>query len=413
MQSMTPSSSSRFPRGLAAVVLTFVAVSSFTIGITLGRQDGARAAVPEGEGHVLNQGDLPLSLQEDVDFRNFWDVWNFVKESYYKQPVSDKELYYGALKGMVSAAGDPYTMFFDPDQAADFNADLNGKFQGIGAEIGIKDDQLQVVAPLPGTPAEEAGLKPGDKILMIDETDTTDMTVEQAVQLIRGPEGTQVILTITRNGLESAMEVPITRATITVDSVTWSVDDNGIATISIFTFNDDTNSLFNQAVNDVLAKDVRGIVLDLRSNPGGLLTSAIDVASVWVGYQPVVLEKGQGVDQTFAGPSAPRLEGMPTVVLVDGGTASGSEIVAGALQDYGLATVVGTQTFGKGSVQDYRDLPDGSAVKVTVAQWFTPLGRTIHETGITPDVIIEYTQDDFDAQRDPQKEKAVEILLAP
>jgi len=413
MQTMTPSSSSRFPRALAALVLALVAVVSFTFGMTLGRQEGARAAVPPGEGHVLNQGDLPLSLQEDVDFRNFWDVWNFIKESYYKQPVSEKTLYYGALKGMVAAAGDPYTMYFDPTEAAEFNADLAGQFEGIGAEIGIKDDQLQVVAPLPGTPAELAGLMPGDKILLIDGTDTTGMTVEAAVQLIRGPKGTQVVLTITRNGLESAMEIPITRDTITVNSVAWTVEDNGIAVISIYTFNDETNGLFNQAVNDVLAKNVRGIILDLRSNPGGLLTSAIDVASVWVGYQTVVLEKGQGVDQTFAGPTAPRLEGMPTVVLVDGGTASGSEIVAGALQDYGLATVVGTQTFGKGSVQDYRDLPDGSAVKVTVAEWLTPLGRTIHETGLTPDVIVEFTQEDFDAQRDPQKEKAVEILLAP
>jgi carboxyl-terminal processing protease len=187
---------------------------------------------------------------------------------------------------------------------------------------------------------------------------------------------------------------------------------DGIAVISIYEFNDDTSSLFNQAVNDVLAKDTKGVVLDLRSNPGGLLASAVDVASAWVGYQPVVSEKGQEKGGTFSGVSAPRLSGIPTVVLVDGGSASASEIVAGALQDYGLATLVGTQTFGKGSVQDYQTLPDGSAIKITIASWFTPKGRTINETGITPDTIVEFTKLDSDAKRDPQKDKALEILHA-
>lgn len=402
----------RFPRSLVIVGASGLLIFGFTIGLFLGRQQGLRAAVPEGEGRVVNQGDVPSYLADDVDFRQFWDIWNLVKESFYRQPVSDKDLYYGAVKGMVAAAGDPYTVYFDPEEASEFNADLEGTFEGIGAEIGLKDDQLQIVAPLEGSPAETAGLKPEDKILFIDGTDTTGMSVEEAVLLIRGEAGTQVVLTIVRNGASEAEDVAITRDTITIESVKWEMRDDGVAVISIYTFNDDTNQLFAEAVNTALAGNARGVILDLRSNPGGLLTSAIQIASVWVGYDTVVIEKSQAEEHPFGGVSAPRLAGIPTVVLVDGGSASGSEIVAGALQDYGYATLVGTQTFGKGSVQDYRELSDGSAVKITVAEWHTPNGRMIHEVGITPDVVVEYTVDDFNAGTDPQKDKAVEILLA-
>jgi len=401
----------RRPRGAFVVGMLVFLFFAFTLGMLLGRQQGIRAAVPEGEGRVLDQGDIPAYLSEDVDFKQFWDVWNFVKESYYRQPVSEKEMFYGALSGLVASTGDAYTVYFDPEDATVFRETLDGAFEGIGAEIGIKDERLQIVAPLPQTPAENAGLQPGDWIVFIDGIETTDMTVEQAVSLIRGEKGTTVVLSIFREGEEELREVPIERDKIVIDSVRHEVDENGIMTISIFTFNGDTNELFNKAVNEALSKDVRGIVLDLRSNPGGLLTSAIDIASAWVGYDIVVIERMQNDEETFSGLTAPRLQEIPTVVLVNGGSASGSEIVAGALQDYGYATVVGEQTFGKGSVQDYRELSDGSAVKITVAEWFTPDGRTINETGITPDVEIEFTLEQFDEGQDPQKEEAVRILL--
>jgi carboxyl-terminal processing protease len=413
MQHPTVTTARRPTRAVATLLLLVLIAGSFTTGLFLGRQQGARAAVPAGEGRVLNQGDLSTSIGEDVDFKQFWDVWNLVKEKYYQQPVSDKDLFYGAMEGMVSAVGDPYTSYFDPAQAEEFQSALEGSFSGIGAEIGIKDGQLVVVAPLPDTPAERAGLQAGDKIILIDGVETLGMSVEEAVSRIRGEEGTSVILTLSSDGLEDLFDVTIIREKIVIDSVKWEVGDNGIATISIFTFNDDTTTLFNQAVNDILSRGATGIILDLRSNPGGLLTAAIDVASAWVGYRHVVVEKEQDEARGFSGVSAPRLEDIPTVVLVDGGSASASEIVSGALQDYGLATVVGTQTFGKGSVQDYRELPDGSAVKITIAEWYTPQGRTINETGITPNVIVEFTPADIDAKRDAQKEKAVEILLAP
>jgi len=407
------SSSSRRPsRAIVALALFVFLSSSFSTGWFLGRQQGIRSVVPDGEGRVLNQDSVSASLSQDVEFGQFWDVWNLVKENYYKQPVSDKDLFYGALAGMVAGVGDPYTVYFNPEQAEEFQNALSGTFSGIGAEIGMREGLLVVIAPLDDSPAQRAGIRSGDTLWAIDGIETSGMSVEQAVMRIRGEEGTQVTLTISRDGIDEAEDVAITRAVITVDSVEWEMTDDGIALISLHEFNDDTSALFNEAVNDLLSKDVRGIVLDLRSNPGGLLSTAIDVSSAWVGYQPVVLEKEGEDTNSFSGVSAPRLQGIATVILVDGGSASASEIVTGALQDYGLATVVGTQTFGKGSVQDFRTLPDGSAVKVTIAGWYTPNGRTINETGITPDLIIEFTKEDADVERDPQKEKALEILRA-
>lgn len=405
-----PAKKSKKPYGGIMVAIFVFLLLAFTIGMIFGQQRALRAAVPEGEGHVLGQGEIPAHLEGDIDFKQFWDVWNFMKETYYRQPVSEKELFYGALKGMLAAAEDPYTVYFDPEEADMFNANLEGSFEGIGAEIGIKEEQLQIVAPLPGTPAEQAGLRPGDHIVMIDEVDTFGMTIEEAVSRIRGEKGSTVTLAISREGIEGLVDVPIKRDKIVVDSVRSEMGEDGIMYISIFTFNGDTNELFNRAVNEALTGGATGIILDLRSNPGGLLTSAIDIAAAWVGYDTVVIEKKQDKQDVFAGMMAPRLQDIPTVVLVDGGSASGSEIVAGALQDYGYATLVGTQTFGKGSVQDYRELADGSAVKITVAEWFTPNGRTINQTGITPDVEVEFTLEDANEERDPQKEKAYEIL---
>lgn len=403
-----------FPWTVVILVTILFMVVAFASGLFLGRQQGVRSVVPEGEGRVLSQGDIPDFLSDDVDFRMFWDIWNLVKEIYFEQPVSDKTLYYGAVAGLVAAVDDPYTVFFEPQAAESFKENLEGSFEGIGAEIGIRDEQLQIIAPLPDTPAERAGLMPGDRILMIEETETLGMTIEEAVMMIRGEAGTTVVLTISRDGLEEVLKVPIERGKITINSLEWEIDDQlNIATISIYTFNGDTNRLFTEAINEILSRDIDGIILDLRSNPGGLLTTAINIASAWTGYEPVVIEKEIGQEQVFRGTIAPRLAEIPTAVLVDGGSASGSEIVAGALQDYGLATVIGTQTFGKGSVQDYRELPDGSAVKITIAKWLTPLGRGINETGITPDIIIDYTLEDFNEGRDPQKDKAVEVIQHP
>jgi carboxyl-terminal processing protease len=269
-----------------------------------------------------------------------------------------------------------------------------------------------VVAPLPGTPAEEAGLKTGDWILAIDGIETVGMATEEAVSLIRGEKDTQVVLTIGRGQGAEILDVPVIRDMIVVDSVKWEVREDHLMLIKISTFNEDTIGLLQEAANEALTAGVKGIIVDVRGNPGGMLVSAIDVASLWLGSQTVVIEKAQTDTQPYTGFLSPRLAGIPTVVLVNGGSASASEIVSGALQDYGAAVVVGTQTFGKGSVQDYQELPDGSAVKMTIAQWYTPNGRSINETGITPDVIVEYTLEQYQAGEDPQMDKAVEILLS-
>lgn len=405
MSSSFRSTPSRVPLVLLGVLFLCL---SFAAGHTLGQQEGARAAVPEGEGRVVNREASPAA---DIDFKGFWNVWNLVKDRYYEQPVSDKALYYGALHGMVEATGDPYTTYFNPEEAKAFNDDLNGSFEGIGAEIGIKEERLQVISPLKGAPAELAGLQIGDIILAINGESTDGMSVESAVSKIRGEAGTVVTLTIFTPGEEEPRDVSITRDTIAIDSVELTIED-GVATIAIYTFNGETDRLFSEAINKALTAGVSGIVLDLRGNPGGLLSSAVNVASAWVGYQTVVVEKGRDGTTPYRGVTAPRLEGVSTVVLVNGGSASASEIVSGALQDYGLATIVGTQTYGKGSVQDYRDLPDGAAIKITVAEWFTPKERTIHKTGITPDIVVEFTADDLHADTDPQKAKALEILAA-
>ena len=404
---------SKTPWYILAFVLVILISLSFASGIFIGRSQGVKAS-GNGTGQVLSQGDTDYSLDQDVDFKMFWNIWGLVKKTYYKQPLDDKKLFYGAIKGMVSATEDPYTVFFDPVDAESFKSSLNGTFEGIGAEIGIRDDQLQIIAPLPGTPAEKAGILPGDKIVKIDDLETTNMTIEKAVTLIRGEKDSTVVLTIFREGEKELLEIPIIRGKIVVDSLKWEIDKKtNIAFVSIYTFNDDTNRLFNKAVDDLVDQKVKGIVLDLRNNPGGLLTTAIDISSAWTGFKPVVIEKEMGGENSFKGHQTARLVGIPTVILVNGGSASASEIVSGALQDYNLATIIGTQTFGKGSVQDYRELSDGSAIKITIAEWLTPLGRGINKKGITPDIIIDYTLENFNEQKDPQKDKAIEIIQHP
>ncbi len=399
-----------FPRSLVLILLVLSTTVAFSVGFFVGEINKARDVVPEGEGQVADRGHVPAYLEEDIDFDTYWDVWNFIKEEYYRQPVSDKDLYYSTLKGLLAGLNDPYSLFFDPRDAEEFAANLEGSFEGIGAEIGIRDDRLEIVAPLAGMPAEAAGLQPRDWIVMIDEVETSGMSVEEAVNLIRGEGGTQVVLTISRNGLDTLIDIPITRAKIVVDSVQEIWHDN-IIEISISTFNHETPRLMNAMVQEALEQGAEGIILDLRSNPGGLLTAAIDVAGAWVGYDTVVIERSQDGAKTYSASAAPRLQDIHTVVLVNGGSASASEIVAGALQDYGYATVVGTTTYGKGSVQDYIELDDGSAVKITTAEWYTPNGRTINETGIQPDIIKEYTLEDYEAGIDSQLDIAKQIIL--
>ncbi len=413
-----PVSSNQLPvKSRSGWSFVLILLAGIGVGLLLGRATvGAPASTVASKeaGRVIGIGQsAPASISSDVEFKVFWEAWQLLKDKYYQQPIDDQTLFYGAMSGLANAFGDPYTQYFEPKGAEEFQEALSGKFSGIGAEIGPKDGRITIVAPLPDTPAERAGLRPGDLILAINGTSTEGMTVDRAVSLIRGEEGTRVTLNIFRpsNGEGEAFDVPITRAVIHVASVRLKWPESDIAHVEVINFNDDTRVRFEETVSEVLAKDPKGVILDLRNNPGGYLDIAVSMAGEWVGNEIVLKERRQGkIIEQLRGMGRHRFAGIPTVVLVNQGSASAAEIVSGALQDHKAATIVGETTFGKGSVQDYINLSDGSAVKITIAEWLTPNERTINETGLEPDILIERTNEDYENQRDPQLERAVGIL---
>lgn len=362
----------------------------------------------------LIQGRPEAFKQEGLDASLFWEVWSTIADEYVEQPVNVRQAFYGALKGMVASLGDPYSIFLDPEETNDFNVEISGQFEGIGAEIGAKDSQIVVIAPLPESPAERAGLKAGDAILQIDETNTIGLSVDQAVALIRGEKGSTVRLMIERSGVTEAFALEITRETIVTSAVRWRNIESNLWYIAIFDFSQESATDFSRAVNEILLKQPQGLILDLRNNPGGYLDTAVEVGGAFIENNTVVVEEfSDGTKNENKTQGQARLKGIPTVVLVNGGTASAAEILAGALQDYGLATIIGEQTFGKGTVQDYTEFDDGSSLKITVAQWLTPKGRSIERVGIVPDIEVERTEEQFEADQDPQLDKAKEYLIKP
>lgn len=354
----------------------------------------------------------PANVSDQIEFKEFWDEWQLLKQKFYQQPVLDKTLFYGAMAGLAESLGDPYTNFFEPKSAEDFQQSLAGKFEGIGAEIGMKEGQLTIIAPLSDTPAERAGLLAGDAIVKIDGQETSGMSVEKAVSLIRGPKGTRVTLNIFRVGKKKApFDVTVTRDEIHVKSVHWKMLKDGIAYIEVTHFNGDTRDGFDAAVKAVLTKNPKGLILDLRNNPGGFLDAALGMAGEWIGSGIVTKERKQGkIIEELRGTGQSRLRGIPTIVLVNQGSASASEIVAGALQDAKQAVLVGMKTFGKGSVQEPQELNDGSLLKITIAEWLTPKERSINKSGLDPDIIVDRTPEDYENQRDPQLDRAQGIL---
>jgi len=369
-------------------------------------------------GQVLGKYSQPddkgKQLGKDVDFDLYWETWDKLEKYYVdRDEVTDKELFYGSLQGMVDAVDDPYTVFMNPKKSQDFDKSMEGeeKFEGIGAEIGMKQGVLTIIAPLPGMPAEKAGLKPGDKVISINGESTSDITIDEAVDRIRGKKGTTVTLSIARESWDDIRDIDIQRGSIVVHTVRPRMRDDGYYEIQITNFNDDTEQAFNEAVQEAVESKPKGIILDLRSNPGGYLDTAIEVASEWLNDELVVTEKySQDKKIEHLSRGRARLQDIPTAVLINQGSASASEIVAGALQDHGQAVVVGEKTFGKGSVQRLVNLNDGSSIKITVAKWLTPDGRSINDEGIQPDVSVEYTEEDFNQNKDPQMKKAIGIL---
>lgn len=340
----------------------------------------------------------------DADLGLLWDVVGKIDEKFIGTP-NYRDMVYGAIRGAVEGLGDPYTVYADPEENKEFFEGLDGVYEGIGAEIDILNGQLTIVAPLAGSPAETAGVKPGDVVTAIDGVTVSGLTMNDVLAKIKGPAGTVVNLTIQRAD-SAPLVIPVTRKVIKRDSVETKIED-GIAVIRIFKFAGDTEAEFKKAVEKILTEGARGVVLDLRGNPGGYLDAGVAVANEFISSGTIVEERFKtGVITPFEADGKGRLLNMPVVVMVNGGSASASEILAGALQDTKRAQVVGTQSFGKGSVQEVVSFPDGSSLRVTVAKWYTPNGRSISDGGITPDKVVE----DNDPNKDLQLDTAKELL---
>lgn len=389
---------------------------SFWLGYNNGKRSESESTLNQtsliGTTIVLNK----FSANKDtIDFALFWKVWDTLKEKYVDQGSLDAQtLVYGAIRGMLKATNDPYTTFFDPKETQEFAEDIGGSFEGIGAELGIKDNILTVIAPLDGSPAQKAGLLSGDKIIKIGDKSTTEITIDSAVDLIRGKKGTEVILTILRTGAKETKDVPIIRDTIEIKSVKLEFRDKDIAYLKINQFGEKTSKEFDVAMNQIILQGSKGIILDLRNNPGGFLASSVEIASRMIPRGKIVVteEDGAGKKDNLYTTGGDKLSAIPIVVLINEGSASASEILAGALRDGRAVQLIGKKSFGKGSVQELINLPNKASVKITVAKWLTPSGDYIMEKGISPDIEVEFTQVDFEAEKDPQLDKAVETIIS-
>lgn len=355
--------------------------------------------------------------ETDIDFSPFWKAWNLVNNKFApadsENEVSDQERIWGSINGMIDSLGDPYTKFLPPEENADFETSINGEFSGVGMEVGMEDDILTIIAPLKDTPAEYAGVKSGDKIVAIDGATTAKTSVDEAVSKIRGETGTIVVLTVVRDGVEEPFDIPITRATINIPTLNWEVQGD-VFVISLYNFSANASTDFRKALREFILTKKTRLILDLRGNPGGYLESSVDIASWFLPAGKVVVREdyGDGEEKLVRSKGYNVFnDKLKMVILVNKGSASASEILAGALQEYGKAIVVGSQTFGKGSVQQLIDITDDTSLKVTIARWLTPNGKSISNGGLTPDVVIdsENTPEGADVW-ELQMQKALELV---
>jgi len=392
------------------IVTFFLVAFSFIFGIYIGNHNR-----PEID-KVMGISGKETAVTTTADFSPFWKVWNTMNEKYpVANKISDQERVYGAISGLVDSFNDPYSVFFTPEETKYFEEEIAGNFDGIGMEVGIKNKILTVIAPLKDTPAYRADIKSGDKVLKIDKTITAGLSIEEAVKLIRGPKGTAVTLTISREGTEQSKEISIVRDTIDIPTLDTETRKDGIFVIRLYSFSANSANLFRNAIKQFVESGSDKLLLDLRGNPGGYLDAAVDMSSWFLKGGKIIATEDYGNNKT---PEIFRSKGydifndkLKFVILIDGGSASASEILAGAMQDTKQAKLIGTQSFGKGSVQEVVDITSDTILKITVAKWLTPNGTSISEKGLTPDYPIEITQKDLDAKKDPQMDKAIELLL--
>ncbi|MFA5099148.1 MAG: S41 family peptidase [Candidatus Paceibacterota bacterium] len=390
---------------LFAIALAAMVGGAFYLGYNQGEKN-PQINIIRGVANLEN------GKTEAIDFSLFWDAWKTIKDKYVgAQSVDNQNLVYGAISGLIDSLGDENSVFFSPTDAKKFNQDIAGQFFGIGAQLDIKNDQLMIVAPLKNSPAEKAGLKAGDKIMKVNDKDTYGMIVEEAVKLIRGDQGTMVKLAILRDGLTEPKEFSIVRDIIQIPT-TDSKMIGDIAYIHLYNFYEQSPFLFYQAAIEAAMKNPKGLILDLRDNPGGYLDAAVNLAGWFMESDSTVVteEFGSGEKQVYTSYGNSLFRDLPVVVIINGGSASASEILAGALRDIKGIKLVGEKSFGKGTVQQLETLKDGSMVKITVAHWRMPGGGLIDKNGIDPDFEVKITDADITAGLDPQLDKAVEVL---
>lgn len=358
---------------------------------------------------------IPTPSNEDEEtFQLFWEVWDLVQRHFYGELPDMQELTYAAIRGMLSTLGDDYTAFIESSIAAIISEDATGEFEGIGAFVGMDEEgTVEIVEPFEGGPAEQAGIRAGDRVLGVDGVSIVGVTLYEAIGLIRGPEGTEVTLLIEREGVAEPFEVTVTRARLEIAITEVELRDDGIGYIRLYDFSATAGERMVEGLEELLAQEPQAIIFDLRGNPGGWLDQAVDVADLFLDDGAILIERwSDGREKSFEAHPGDVGEDVPLVVLVDRGSASAAEIVAGALQDRERAVLIGELTFGKGSVQRPFTLSDGSELRVTAALWFTPNDRAIHGDGLAPDIEVPWPEEEVEPDVDPQLERAVEYILA-
>jgi carboxyl-terminal processing protease len=364
---------------------------------------------------IANKGTIASTT---ADFAPFWQTWQLLNEKFVQthsnKVVTDQDKVWGAIRGLADSYGDPYTTFFPPEESKSFNEEIQGNFDGVGMEVGIQNDVLTIIAPLKDNPAYKAGVKSGDQILKINGTSTATLSVDEAVNLIRGPKGTVVVVTVVRKGVKNPIDFSITRDTINIPTLDTKALPGGIFVVSLYNFSQNSVDLFRGALREFVLSGSHKLIIDLRDNPGGYLEAAVDMAS-WF------LPTGKTVVTEDFGSTTPKNvyqsrgynvfnKNLQLIILTNGGTASASEILAGALQQYGIAKLIGEQTFGKGSVQELMPITSDTSLKVTVARWLTPNGTWISEKGLTPDIVVPFVADPKNPKKDVQMDRAVAEL---